>query len=164
MANTGSARSNTAKIASGVAQQTEFQLLNARLAEKADNLQLAEESMWQIFAQYQGYVWDGCIEYPNDFSILDEQREYENLFKAKQTATGPEALAVIDQMLIDLVTDDTELEGMYTVVGMMSTSDAEYENTPTTAPTEAVVESDVPTRVTEPVLTNSFQYSTNNQG
>ena len=37
LANTGSVRATTAKIASGVAQQTEFQLLNAKLAEKADN-------------------------------------------------------------------------------------------------------------------------------
>jgi hypothetical protein len=34
--------------------ETEFQLLNAKLSEKADNLELAEEQMWRLFAIYQG--------------------------------------------------------------------------------------------------------------
>jgi hypothetical protein len=111
MANTGGVRSTQTKPMSGIAMQTEFQLLNAKIAEKGNNLELAEEQVFQLIAMYCGMVWDGEISYPDSFSIQDEQQEYTNLQAAKAAATGPEALAVIDQMIIDLVTDDTDLEG-----------------------------------------------------
>jgi hypothetical protein len=110
LANTGGVRATTSKTMSGIAMQTEFQLLNAKLSEKADNLELAEEQMWELFCQYQGYTWDGEVDYPDSFSIQDEQQEYANLQMAKSAASGPEALAVIDQMLIELITDDTSME------------------------------------------------------
>ena len=112
LANTGGVRATTTKVMSGIALQTEFQLLNAKLSEKADNLQLAEEQMWKIWCLYQGYDWNGCIEYQDSFSIQDEQQEFANLQMAKSTATSPQALAVVDQMLVDHLTDDTELEGL----------------------------------------------------
>jgi hypothetical protein len=110
LANTGSVRSTASKSMSGLAMQTEFQLLNAKLSEKADNLELAEEQMWELFAQYQGTVWDGEIDYPDSFSIQDQEKEFSNLQMAKSTATGPEALAVVDQMLIDLLTAETDMQ------------------------------------------------------
>jgi hypothetical protein len=36
------------QISSGIALQTEFQLLNARLSEKADYLENAEEQIWRF--------------------------------------------------------------------------------------------------------------------
>jgi len=113
MAHTGGVRSTLSKTMSGIAMQTEFQLLNAKLSEKADGLELTEENIWQLFAQYQGAVWSGEIEYPDSFSIHDEAEEFNNLALAKTTASGPEALAVIDQMLIKLLNseiDSTELQ------------------------------------------------------
>jgi hypothetical protein len=71
MANTGSIRSTESRRMSGVAQQQEFELLNSRLSEKAANLELAEENIWQWFAHYQGRMWDGEITYPNSFNIRD---------------------------------------------------------------------------------------------
>ena len=50
MANTGAIRATEARTMSGVAMQTEFQLLNARLSAKADSLGLAEEQIWSICA------------------------------------------------------------------------------------------------------------------
>jgi hypothetical protein len=110
MANTGSVRATTSKTMSGIAMQTEFQLLNAKLAEKADNLELAEEQMWKIFAEYQGTEWDGEIDYQDSFSINDEEAEYTKLQTAKSAATGAEALAVIDAALIALIQDDLSPE------------------------------------------------------
>jgi hypothetical protein len=120
LANTGSVRSTSSKVMSGIAMETEFQLLNAKLAEKADNLELAEEQIWCLWAEYMGVCWDGEVDYEDNFSIQDEANEYEKLQTAKAAATGPEALAVIDQMLINLVTDDTDLEGK--VVGPIDAS------------------------------------------
>ena len=110
MANTGSVRATTSKTMSGIAMQTEFQLLNARLAEKADNLELAEEQIWEIFADYQGMTWDGEIEYQDSFSINDEEAEYGKLQTARSAASGPEALAAIDRALIALIEDDLSPE------------------------------------------------------
>ena len=110
LSHTGGVRSTESRTMSGVAMQTEFQLLNAKLSEKADNLELVEEQLWQLFAQYQGQVWTGEIDYPDSFSIQDEQQEYANLQMARNTATGAEALALVDQLLIQLLSDDSEYE------------------------------------------------------
>jgi hypothetical protein len=144
---------------SGIAMQTEFQLLNAKIAEKAQHLNLAEEQIWQLFARYQGYVWDGEISYPTDYSIQDEQQEYVNLQVAKTAATGPEALAVIDQMIIDLVTDDTPLEGLIFVASIgQTTSDLLEETTPTTTSTEKVILSADPTAISNPSMSASSTF------
>lgn len=105
MANTGAVRASQASTLSGVAMQTEFQLLNAKLSEKADNLELAEEQMWRLWAEYQGYIWDGSIEYPGSFAIHDTMNEFQSLQVAKQSATGPEALAIIDLRIREMLED-----------------------------------------------------------
>jgi hypothetical protein len=79
MANIGAVRATEAKTMSGVAMETEFQLLNARLAEKADALELAEEQMWEIWYQYQGSIWMGEIDYPGSFNIRDTGSEIAQL-------------------------------------------------------------------------------------
>lgn len=112
LANTGSVRATSSKTMSGIAMQTEFQLLNAKLAEKADNLELAEEQIWRLWAEYQGTTWNGMIEYEDSYSIQDDEAEYTKLQTAKQAATSPEALAVIDQKLIQLINDDLALDEM----------------------------------------------------
>lgn len=124
MSNTGSVRAKTAKTLSGIAMQTEFQLLNAKLAEKADNLELAEEQLWSLFAMYQGYVWDGVIEYPDSFNITDEAQEFTNLKTAKDTATDPSVFAVIDNKIMKLLEDDYTLAN---VQGLTAAQVAEYD-------------------------------------
>jgi hypothetical protein len=93
---------------SGVAQQQEFELLNAKLSEKADNLQLVEEQMWQWFAFYQGKTWQGEIEYPRSFNIKDEANDMEMLYKAKQAATDPVVLRIIDGEILELLGAEKE--------------------------------------------------------
>ena len=58
MAHLGAVRGTDAVKASGVALQTEFQLLNAKLAEKADLLENAEEQLWRFVAIWQGKMPD----------------------------------------------------------------------------------------------------------
>jgi len=107
LANVGGVRTNKTSIASGVALQTEFELLNARLSEKADSLELAEEQLWKLFCEYQGYQWNGSVKYPDSFSIRDIQREYNELVTAKSAASSPEALQVIDYRVRELLDDPT---------------------------------------------------------
>lgn len=109
MSNTGAVRAKTSKTLSGVAMQTEFQLLNAKLSEKADNLELAEEQLWKLFAAYQNLTWDGVIDYPDSFNMHDEQQEFTNLKTAKETATSPALLNLIDVKLAHLIEDDYTL-------------------------------------------------------
>lgn len=103
MANTGSIRATEAKMMSGVSREVEFQLLNARLAEQADNIELAEEQLWQLYAAYQGTSWDGTIEYPDSFAIRDTQNELDQLIKVYDKVTDPAAKLTIEQEMLTMV-------------------------------------------------------------
>jgi hypothetical protein len=109
MANTGATRSTLNQTLSGVAMETEFQLLNAKLSEKADNIELAEEQLWKLFAEYMGTVWDGCIEYPGSFNIRDTSREIDELVKVKSAATDPRVIALVDHELVEFLGEDADL-------------------------------------------------------
>jgi hypothetical protein len=106
MANVGSVRAVRAPTAlSGIALETEFQLLNARLSEKADGLELAEEQIWRLFGKYQGRVWDGYIKYPDSFSMRDVQREATELSTVKSAATDAAVFQLVDYRLRELLND-----------------------------------------------------------
>jgi hypothetical protein len=109
MANTGAVRATESRTMSGVAMETEFQLLNARLSEKADNLQLAEEQMWQIWCAYMGTTWQGEIEYPGSFNIRDTAQEITQLQQAKAAATNPKVLDLIDGKIVEFLGEDPEV-------------------------------------------------------
>lgn len=109
MANTGAVRATESRTMSGVAMETEFQLLNARLSEKADNLELAEEQMWKLWAMYMGYEWNGKIEYPGSFNLRDTNNEIEQLVKAKSAATDPRVLAIIDHEIVEFLGEDADI-------------------------------------------------------
>jgi hypothetical protein len=109
MANTGAVRATESKVMSGVAMETEFQLLNARLSEKADNLQLAEEQMWKIWCKYMGYEWDGEVEYPGSFNIRDTAQEITQLQQAKSASTNPKVLDLIDGKIVEWLGEDPEV-------------------------------------------------------
>ena len=108
MANTGAVRATETRQMSGIAISTEFELLNARLSEMADNLELAEEQMWQIWADYQGYTWDGEIDYPGSFNIRDTASEIAQLQTARNTATDPAVLRKIDEHILDWMGEESE--------------------------------------------------------
>jgi hypothetical protein len=108
MANTGAVRATESRSMSGVAMETEFQLLNARLSEKADNLELAEEHMWKLWCEYMGYTWDGSIDYPGSFNMRDTSKEIEQLRIAKDTATDPVVLRKIDEHILEWMGEEKE--------------------------------------------------------
>jgi len=108
MANVGSVRATETRDISGVALETEFQLLNARLSNLADNLELAEESIWQWVGVYLGMPWTGTVEYPDSFSMRDTGRELDNLLKVKSVVTDLAAQRAIDHELLELVDIDEE--------------------------------------------------------
>ena len=109
MANTGAVRATQSKVLSGVAMETEFQLLNARLSEKGDNMELAEEQLWKCFAAYYGREYNGYIDYPDSFNIKDTHNEFAQLETASKTATDPRIKRVIDERIVELLAEDPKL-------------------------------------------------------
>ena len=107
MAHMGAVRGTEAITQSGVAMQTEFQMLNAKLNEKARILELAEEQMWSIFCQWQEVNPDVEVYYPDSFDLRDYDKELQFLQQAK--ASGVRSVTFqqeIDKQIADLVLDD----------------------------------------------------------
>ena len=109
MNNTGSVRAVQTREISGIAMQTEFQLLNARLSEMADNLELAEEQLWNLFAEYQGLEWTGTLDYPGSFNITDRRNEFQDLKLARESSTDPIISEIVDRRLVELLGEDPDM-------------------------------------------------------
>ena len=110
MAHMGAVRGTEAMTQSGVAMQTEFQMLNAKLAEKADILELAEEQLFDLFCQWQQVTNDVEIFYPDAFDLRDYDKEL--VFLQQMRATGVNSTTLnkeIDKKIADLVLDDEVL-------------------------------------------------------
>ena len=101
MGNVGAVRATETTSMSGIAIETEFQLLNARLSSIADNLELAEENIWSIIYEYMGYEWDGTIDYPDNFALHNTDNELDQLLKMKQLSTMPELQSAIDNRIAE---------------------------------------------------------------
>jgi len=126
MSHMGAVRGTEAITQSGVAMQTEFQMLNAKLSEKADILELAEEQLWQLWCTWQGHdLHEVEISYPDSFDIRDYESELN--FLQKTRASGVKSVTLlreIDKQIADLVLDDQvlaqaheEIETATTAVG-----------------------------------------------
>jgi hypothetical protein len=107
MSHMGAVRGTEAMTQSGVAMQTEFQMLNAKLNEKARLLELAEEQMWSIFCQWQDVTPDVEVFYPDSFDLRDYDKELQFLQAAKASGVrSPTFLREVDKQIADLVLDD----------------------------------------------------------
>jgi len=110
----GAVRATEKQAKSGIALQTEFQMLNSKLSEKADLLELAEEQLWTIWCAWQNREWDGLIDYADSFDLRDYHADLEFLQMAK--ATGLQSGTFnrsIDRQIAALVVDDDELTQAY---------------------------------------------------
>ena len=117
MAHMGAIRGTQAVEASGIALQTEFQLLNAKLAEKADLLELAEEQLWGFFCKWQAVTPDVEVFYPDSFDIRDYPKELEFLQSVKAAGVRSRTLQMeVDKQIADLVLDDEQLQTAYTEI------------------------------------------------
>lgn len=112
MANIGNLRSTEAQRSSGAAQQQEFELLNARLSDKANNLKLAEEQIWKLIALYMGKEWNGQIDYPDSFNIKDVDSEVNRLKTAIDATQDPSRRALLEQELQVALGMDVEVLGI----------------------------------------------------
>ena len=109
IAHTGAIRTTKQQVSSGIALQTEFELLNARLSEKADNLEIAEEQLFRLYAQFQNVEFDGEINYPDSFNIKDYAIDLQFFSMAKaMNIQSPTFNKEVDKEIIRSVLDDDE--------------------------------------------------------
>ena len=103
MGNVGAVRATETKEMSGIAIATEFQLLNARLSSIADNLELAEEQIWQEVCRYLGLEWTGEINYPGNFALHNVDNELDQLAKMKSLSSRPEVQQEVDKRIAEIL-------------------------------------------------------------
>jgi len=105
----GSVRGTEKTVNSAIALKTEFELLNARLSEKADYLENAEEHIWRLFAKWQDKEFDGEIEYPDSFNLRDYAQDLQFLQVAKASGVVSDTFAKeVDKQIARAVVDDDE--------------------------------------------------------
>ncbi len=117
MAHMGAVRGTEAVKQSGVALQTEFQMFNAKLSEKADLLELAEEQLWQLYCEWQNISADIEVFYPDSFDLRDYDKEL--MFLQQLRATGIKSTTMaqeVDKRIADLLLDDEVLVKAHTEI------------------------------------------------
>jgi hypothetical protein len=103
----GAVRATEKQAKSGIALQTEFQMLNSKLSEKADLLELAEEQLWTIWCAWQNREWDGMIDYADSFDLRDYSSDLQFLQMARASGIQSDTyLKSIDKQIAALVIDD----------------------------------------------------------
>ncbi len=113
MTHTSAIQATTGSPMSGVALQTERQLLNAKLADMADTLKETEYQMWITWLDWQalGMPEDFQIDYPETFDMRDEHLELDFLMKARSAGVSNEMFQnEISKQVVALTVDDDELQ------------------------------------------------------
>jgi hypothetical protein len=133
----GTLRATAERVQSGIALRTEFELLNARLSEKSQLMELAEEQLWRLFADWQETVFDGEIDYPDSFDIRDWATDLELLqaAKASNIKSATFAKEIDKQIAKTVIEDDTTLEQINSEIDGNTTAIGEFPQTPVTIPT-----------------------------
>ena len=106
MAAVGSVRATEAKTMSGVALEVENRVLNAKLSEKADNLEVCEEQLMELWAYWQDTEWTGVITYPDSFNARDKSNELSVLQGSNDLATDDYLKVQIQRQLAELIVND----------------------------------------------------------
>jgi hypothetical protein len=109
---------------SGVALQTERQLLNAKLSDMADTLKETEYQMWIIWLDWQALSMpeDFSLEYPETFDMRDEFLELDLLMKTRSAGVNNQMFQdEISRQIVALVVDDSELQSE--ILADMDTTD-----------------------------------------
>lgn len=134
MAHMGAVRGTEAITQSGVAMQTEFQMLNSKLSEKADILELAEEQLWGFYGRWQDITPEIEIQYPDSFDIRDYESELRFLQQAKASGVPSKTFVRgVDKQIADLVLDDDQLALAHSEIDSESRAVGEFALVPPVA-------------------------------
>ena len=137
LSHVGAIRSTGERVQSGIALRTEFQLLNARLAQKAKLMELAEEQIWRLFALWQETVFDGEIVYPESFDIRDWATDLELLQTAKASNVKSSTFnkEIDKQIARTVIEDDETLVAIDQEIDQNTVAIGEFPQQPITLPT-----------------------------
>ena len=109
MAHLTPVRTYRSAVASGVAIETEFQILNTLLAEKAAQLAVTESQLLRIFCRWEGVDYDAAnvvVTYPQRFELRDRRADLDFLVRAKEVTEKIGSLTLqreIDRQLARVV-------------------------------------------------------------
>ena len=109
MAHLTPVRTYRSAVASGVAIETEFQILNTLLAEKAAQLAVTESQLFRIFCRWEGVDFDRAnvvVTYPQRFELRDRRADLDFLVRAKEVTAkigSPTLQREIDRQLARVV-------------------------------------------------------------
>lgn len=107
LAAVNSVRATETKTLSGVAMETEMRTLNAKLAEKGDELELTEEQIFQLWTEWQAVEWTGTIKYPDSFNARDRNNDLTILQQALPlAANSPELQQEIVRQVAEIIVED----------------------------------------------------------
>jgi hypothetical protein len=113
MTHTSAIQATTGTPMSGVALQTERQLLNAKLADMADTLKETEYQMWITWLDWQALNMpeNFSLEYPETFDMRDEHLELDFLMKARSAGVSNTMFQdEISRQVVALTVDDDEVQ------------------------------------------------------
>jgi hypothetical protein len=113
MTHTSAIQATNGTPMSGIALQTERQLLNAKLSDIADTLQETEYQMWIMWLDWQALSMpeDFLIDYPDTFDMRDEHLELDFLMKARSSGVNNKMFQdEISKQVVALTVDDDELQ------------------------------------------------------
>ena len=109
MANLSSMRSTSKATASGVSLKIERELLNVKLAQVADNLEICEEHIFKHFGHFYDVAYDGVIDYPDNFDMTDTYTELDFLLKASAApVSSAQYKTEIAKQIARIVVEDEE--------------------------------------------------------
>jgi hypothetical protein len=138
MSHMGAVRGTESITQSGVAMATEFQMLNAKLSEKADLLELAEEQLWVMFCDWQEITPDVEVFYPDAFDLRDYDKEL--MFLQQMRATGVKSVTLsqeVDKKISDLILDDDLLAKAHKEIEAVSQEIGQFNNPVSVNPEES---------------------------
>jgi hypothetical protein len=113
MTHLSAVRAHLGAPVSGVALQTERQLLNSMLSDLADTVEETELAIWRIWSDWQDQPLpdEFAVEYVKTFDMRDEHSDLELYRRALEITTDPELTRVIQQDMAKLlVTDVSDLQ------------------------------------------------------
>tara|TARA_B110000467_G_C18335602_1_gene497355 strand:+ start:1827 stop:3317 length:1491 start_codon:yes stop_codon:yes gene_type:complete len=113
MTHTSAIQSTWGTPMSGVALQTERQLLNAKLSDISDTLRETELAMWSIWLDWQALNMpeDFHIDYPDTFDMRDEHLELDFLMKTRSSGVNnSEFDKEISRQIVALAVDDVDIQ------------------------------------------------------
>ena len=113
---------------SGVALQTERQLLNAKLSDMADTLKETENAMWDLWFQWQGIETpeEFHVTYNDSFDIRDKYSELDLIIKAKAAGfQNSKYIEALDRELVALMVDDPEMVNL--IMAELDPVETEFE-------------------------------------